>query len=72
MQETRGIGRIPRLGRPPREGHGNPLHILSLEHPMDREALQDTVHRDAKSGIQLKWLSMHTYKALQSLELFFL
>ena len=61
------------LGREdPLEKSKQPTPYSFLEHPMDREAWQDTVHRVAKSGMQLKWLSMHTQKALQSLELFFL
>ena len=36
MQETRGS--IPRLGRSPGEGNGNPLQYCCLENPMDRGA----------------------------------
>ena len=31
-------GLIPRLGRSPGRGHGNPLQYSCLENPMDREA----------------------------------
>ena len=33
-------GLIPRLGRSPGEGNGNPLQYSCLENPMDREAGQ--------------------------------
>ena len=32
------LGSIPRLGRSPGEGNGNPLQYSCLENPMDREA----------------------------------
>ena len=35
---------IPGLGRPPRGGHGNPLHYSWLENPMDREIWQAIVY----------------------------
>ena len=38
------LGLIPRLGRSPGEGNGNPLHDSSLENPIDRGAWQSTVH----------------------------
>ena len=31
-------GSVPRLGRPPGEGNGNPLQYSCLENPMDGEA----------------------------------
>ena len=34
--DARDSGLIPRLGRFPGEGHGNPLQYLCLENPMDR------------------------------------
>ena len=37
-------GSIPRLGRSPGEGNGNPLQYSCLENPMDKEAWQATVH----------------------------
>ena len=37
-------GSIPGLGRPPREGHGNPLWYSCLENSMDRGAWWATVH----------------------------
>ena len=44
-------GSIPGLGRSSGEGNGNPLQDYCLENPMDREALQATVHGVAKSRI---------------------
>ena len=42
-------GSIPRSGRSPGEGNGNPLQYSCLENPMDRGAWQATVHGAAKS-----------------------
>ena len=47
---VRDLGSIPRLGRSPGGGHGNPLQYSCLENPMDRGAWQATVHGVAKSG----------------------
>ena len=41
-------GSIPRSGRSPGGGNGNPLQHSCLKNPMDREARQATVHRVAK------------------------
>ena len=38
------LGLIPGSGRSPREGHGYPLQYSCLENPVDRGALQATVH----------------------------
>ena len=38
-------GLIPRSGRSPGEGNGDPLQYSCLENPMDREAWQATGHR---------------------------
>ena len=56
-REVRDTGSIPGSGRPPGEGHGNPLKYLSLENPMDRGDWQATAHRVTKSQTQLKQLS---------------
>ena len=61
MQEDAGdVVSVPGLGRSPEGGHGNPLHYSCLENPMDRGAWWATVHRVAKSWIQLKQPSTHT------------
>ena len=44
----RNTGSVPRLGRSPGGGHGNPLSYSCLENPMDRGAWQATVHEVAK------------------------
>ena len=46
-------GSIPRLGRSPGEGNGNPLQYSCLENPMDGGAWWATVHGVAKSRTQL-------------------
>ena len=38
------MGLIVGLGRSPGEGNGNPLQYSRLENPMNRGALQATVH----------------------------
>ena len=43
-------GLIPRLGRSPGEGNGNPLQYSCLENPMDRGTCRTIVHRIAESG----------------------
>ena len=40
----RDSGSIPRSGRSPGVGHGNPLQYSCLENPMDRGAGRATVH----------------------------
>ena len=46
-------GSIPRLGRFPGEGNGNPLQYSCLGNPMDKGAWQTAVHDVAKSQTQL-------------------
>ena len=53
-------GSIPRSGRCPGGGHGNPLQYSCLGNPMDRGAWWAAVQGVAKSQTQLKRLSMHT------------
>ena len=48
-RDIRYTGSIPRSGRSPGGGHGNPLQYSSLENPMDRRVGWATVHRVAKS-----------------------
>ena len=43
------MGSIPRSGRSPGEGHGNPFQYSCLENPMDRGAWWATVHGVAKN-----------------------
>ena len=47
------LGSIPGSGRPPGEGHGNPLQYSCLENSMDRGVWQATVHGVAKSRTRL-------------------
>ena len=47
--EVRDEGSIPRSGRSPGGGHGNPLQYSCLENPMDRGAWRTRVHRVTKS-----------------------
>ena len=42
------LGSIPRLGRSPGKGNGNPLQYSCLGNPMDRGAWGATVHRGHK------------------------
>ena len=51
--------------------HGNPLQYSCLENPMDGEDWWATVHRVAKSWIQLKQLSMQAHITLSILLLTF-
>ena len=59
--DIRDMGSIPGSGRSPGGGHGNPFQYC-LENPMDGGAWQAMVHRVAKSGTQLKWLSVYASK----------
>ena len=52
--DTGDLGLIPRLGRSPGGGNGNPLQYSSQENPKDRGAWQATVYSVAESGTQLK------------------
>ena len=47
--DLRDLGSIPRSGRCPRGGNGNPLQYSCLENPKDRGAWQATVHGVTKS-----------------------
>ena len=42
--DIRDAGSVPRTGRSPRGGHGNPLQYSCLENPKDRGAWQTIVH----------------------------
>ena len=52
--DVRDLGLIPKVGRSPGGGHGNPLQYSCLENPMDQGAWQATVHRVAESQTRLK------------------
>ena len=60
-RDIRAAGLIPESGRYSGGEHGNPLQYSFLENSMDGGAWQATVHRIAKSQIQVKRLSMHTH-----------
>ena len=47
------LGSIPRLGRSPREGNGNPFQHSYLENPTHKGACRSTVHEVAKSRTRL-------------------
>ena len=49
--KVRDLGYIPRWGRCPGGGHGNPFQYSCLENPTDRGAWWATVHRVIKSEI---------------------
>ena len=66
--DRRDAGLIPRSGRSPGGGHGNPLKYSCLENFMDRGAWWATVHRVTKSWIQLKQLNTGTYCILRARE----
>ena len=53
QSSTGDTGSIPGSGRSPGEGNGSSLQYSSLENPMDRGALQVTVHGVARSQTQL-------------------
>ena len=54
------VGWIPRLGRSPGEGNGNPLQYSCLENPMDRGAWWPTVHGVTKRQTWLtEWLTQY-------------
>ena len=48
------LGSILGLGRPPGEGHGNPLQDSCLENPMDRGVWWTAVHGATKSQTGLR------------------
>ena len=53
---------IPRSGRSPGGGNGNPFQHSCLENPMNRGDWRVIVHSVAKSQTRLKQISMHTNK----------
>ena len=55
-------GSIPRSGRSPGEGNGNPLQYSCLENPMDGGVWLATVHGVTKSQTQLSdFTSLYLY-----------
>ena len=58
---TRDLGLIPRSGRSPGEGHGNPLQYSCLENSMERGAWWATVHGVAKTQTRLSDSHTHTH-----------
>ena len=58
-EDVRDTGWIPRSGRSPGGGHGNPLQYSCLKNPIDRGAWQATVLGVAKSHARLKQLNTH-------------
>ena len=60
--DTRDVGSIPKSGRFPEIGTGNPLQYSCLENSMDRRAWWVRVHRVAKSRTRLSTHApMHTH-----------
>ena len=59
QRDIREAGLNAGLERSTVEGNDNPLQYSCLESPMDRGAWWTTVHKVAKSPIQLKQLSTH-------------
>ena len=63
--DIRDMGLIPRSGRSPGEGNGNPLQYSCLKNPMDRGDRWATVHGVAKSWTEMKQPSRHTHEVLR-------
>ena len=59
--DTRDAGSVPKLGRSPGGGHGNPPKYSCLMNLMDRGYSQATGYRVAQSRTRLKQLSTHIY-----------
>ena len=53
-EDVRNVGSIPRLGRSPGEGNGNPLQYSCLENFMVRGVWWAAVHGITKSQARLK------------------
>ena len=63
VEEARGSGSVPGLGRSPREGNRSPLQYSCLEKSMDRGALWATVHGNSKRWTRLSvHVCGHTHK----------
>ena len=60
-RELRDAGSIPRLGRSPRGGNGNPLQYSFLENSMGRGAWRATIHGvTASDTTELVHTQLHT------------
>ena len=60
--DARDASSIPRSGRSPGGGHGNPLQYSCLENPTDRRAWRATVHRVVNSRTPLSVCTLtHTH-----------
>ena len=70
--DATGVGSIPRSGRSPGEGHGNPLQYSCLENPMDRGAWQAIVLMVPKSWTLLKRLSTAQHEGNPELNYIFI
>ena len=64
------MGSIPRLGRFPGEGNGNPLQNCCLENPIDKGVWEATAHRVAKSQTRLSDSTIHYLHVIQTMLLF--
>ena len=62
--DIRDAGLIPRSGRSPGEGYGNPLQYSCLENPVDRGVWQAIGHRVAfqPDRIEMTWHWVYTYQ----------
>ena len=58
LANARDAGPIPRSGRSPRVGNGNPFQYSCWENPMDRGTWNATVHMAA---IRHNWVTEHTH-----------
>ena len=51
--DVRDMGSVPRSGRSPERGNGNPLQYSCLKNPIDSAAWRAMVHGAAKNQTQL-------------------
>ena len=64
--DIRDMDLIPRSGRFPGRGHGNPIQYSCLENPMDRGAWRATVHSIAESDMTESTCT-HTHKYIRNI-----